>query len=80
MQIHIDIFIQICVAMSVNKCQADLLAKGRAAPAAPAAADATVNRLRVEINTENAKQLHKNDLHRILNCTEQLSCFRRGTG
>lgn len=31
------------MAMSVNKCQADLLAKGRAAPAA--AADATVNRL-----------------------------------
>lgn len=30
--------------MSVNKCQADLLAKGRAAPAA-VAADATVNRL-----------------------------------
>lgn len=29
------------MAMSVNKCQADLLAKGRAAPAA----DATVNRL-----------------------------------
>lgn len=44
MQIHIDIYIQICMAMSVNKCQADLLAKGRAAPAA-AAADATVNRL-----------------------------------
>lgn len=30
------------MAMSVNKCQADLLAKGRAAPAA---ADATINRL-----------------------------------
>lgn len=46
MQIHIDIFIQICMAMSVNKCQAGLLAKGRAAPAAAAAAaDATVNRL-----------------------------------
>lgn len=33
------------MAMSVNKCQAGLLAKGRAAPAAAAAADATVNRL-----------------------------------
>lgn len=46
MHIHIDIDIGIVyTAMSVNKCQAGLLAKGRAASAAVVAADATVNRL-----------------------------------